>query len=94
MAELGTIRRDGDRLYIRLPRQSFGPIPTVGGYWAEVCPHAIEGLGDLAEGAVIDHEALLLRGELVVVREPPTRMDDQTFEALMREADAMGKAEQ
>ena len=68
-------------------------MPILGASWMEVCPHAIEGLGDLVEGTVIDHDALLRRGEIVVVREPPTRMDDQTFAALLGEADAMGKAE-
>jgi len=99
MAELGQVMRihnaatGEDMLMIFLPRSPSGGIPTIGGLWQRVSPHAIEGLGDLAEGTVIDHDALLRRGEVVVVREPPTRMDDETFAALLGEAEAMGKAE-
>ena len=90
MPDLGEVRRIGDKILIFLPHPSRGPIPILGGRWMPVCPHAIAGLDAVADGAVIDPDALLRRGEVVVVREAPTRLDDQTFEALLGEADAMG----
>lgn len=94
MPELGQVSRAGDRLLIYLPRRSPGRIHILGAAWTDVCPQGIDGIDSLADGTVIDHEALLRRGELVVLREPPHRMDDATLEALDREADAMGGLEE
>ena len=90
MPDLGQVRHIGDNILIFLPRPSRGPIPILGGRWMPVCPHAIAGLDAVADGAVIDPEALLRRGEVVLVREAPMHIDDATFEALLREAEVMG----
>lgn len=89
MPELGAVRRVGDKILVYMRRPSPGPIPILGGMWIQVYPLAVPGLDDIAEGTIIDPDALLRHGMVIVVREAPHKMDDATLEALDREAQAM-----
>lgn len=93
MPDLGQLRNlDGQchvfmRCYAR--RRPEGPMVT---RWVDVT-HFGGSLPDeiraLPHGTVIDLEALARR-EVVVIGEPGARLDDETLEALLAEADAMG----
>jgi len=67
----------------------FGRVPTP--RWVPVNPGLCEQLRDLPNGTVVDLKQL---PEVVVVREPilpPTQLDEETFEALLTEAEQTGK---
>lgn len=56
-----------------------------------LCPCALEQIGSLGDGAVLDPTALLRRGEVVVVSEAPHRLDNETFDALIDMAEGRGE---
>lgn len=91
MAELGQVRHDGNAFYVMLP-QRFGFPPIVQARWMRVCPHDTTlclQLEALETGTVIDHKALIERGEVVVVRYAPMQMTDGAFDRLLDAAELL-----
>ena len=94
MSEPGRVRRAGGKILVYMRMPSWGPIRMSGGRWIQIQPLAVPGLDEIAEGTIIDPEALVRQGCVVVVREAPTHIDDATLLALELEAEAMGRTEQ
>lgn len=92
MAEFGQVRKRDDSIIVFLPRPRQGPVPVLGGAWFEICPRnetLCAQLRALETGTVIDHRALLERGDVVVVRYPETRVTDAGFDRLLEAAELL-----
>jgi DNA-binding FadR family transcriptional regulator len=91
MADLGTVRLDGEKILELLPFRSGHP-PIVRAMWQQVCPHnevLCAQLRTLETGSVIDHRALIERGEVIVMRYAPTRVTEENLERLLEAAELL-----
>jgi hypothetical protein len=95
MAEHGEVRQvgGGPRVYVEHMWYGFPPILRRG--WIQPhTPELVEQLSGLADGVLVSIPDLMA-GKVIVVRDPPApvaghSLDDDTLEALLREADCVG----
>jgi hypothetical protein len=91
-SELGTVRHDGDKIMLLLPIRTSGFPPIVRAIWQQVCPHDTAlclQLRALETGTVIDHRALLEKGEVLIVRHPETKVTDGGLDRLLDAAELL-----